>query len=390
MRTFMFRCVAALAAAWGMFPAGAQEYLDLTETGASSYSEQIATEITLRKYGAGTITMNRNTGNGQVIAGLQVCEGTLILTGANAWGGNEGYFGAMTGTMEVQTGAVLQTAASNGAINRETPVWLNGGTLNVYADCFVNNIRLTGGTIQDNKGSARGTQTNRWRACTGVDITVDGGAQSLIAADLCLVVWNQGSDPTFVNFNVDSTGDASGIDLNFTGAIYDHTGGYGGNYLVKQGAGVMQLSYGENAWVGGSEVQDGTLQFTGANSLGTGGVTMNGGTLKSLAPSGSNVRNAVTMAAAGGTISANSGDATTFASLAGSGALQVFGSVGFAGNGGYTGTVTVGDTANVATLALSNGAAGTFSAVLNAGRNPRSARPKTCRPRHSTGRESRH
>ena len=380
MRISIFRVIAGCLLAWVVSPLLAQDYLDLMENETSNYDTQIEAGKTLRKFGTGTITLNRSYGNGQAVAGVQVCEGTLVLTGANAWHEtNEGYFPGMTGTIEIQAGAELQTAVSNAPINRETPVWINGGTLSVYQDCFLNNIRLTGGVLRDNKDGNRGSQINRWRACNGVDITVDGGAQSLISADLCLVKWNDGDD-TKVNVVVNPTGDASGIDLNFTGAIYDHQGNYGGNYFVKKGDGVMQLSFAENGWIGGAEIQAGTLQFTGANSLGTGTVTLNGGTLKSLASAGSTVRNAVTVAAAGGTISANDGAPATFASISGSGALRIVGSVGFNGAGGYAGTVTVGtsDTpSSPGTLALGDGAAGTISAVLNVGSALQLASPGT-------------
>ncbi len=111
--------------------------------------------------------------------------------------------------------------------------------------------------------------------------------------------------------------------------------------VAMTGAGTVTLS-GANSYSGGTTISAGTLKIAQVSGLGTGPVTINGGTLDTTAAgSGQTFNYDLTIGANGGTITAAGSSYSTFKSVSGSGDLTTNGYVLFNGGGGYNGHVTV-------------------------------------------------
>jgi len=125
----------------------------------------------------------------------------------------------------------------------------------------------------------------------------------------------------------------------FSGTIRDNGGAGGRIAIVKTGAGALTLS-GSNSYGGGTTVSGGLLQVGNANALGTGALTVNGGTLD-LAGNSVSVG---TLSGASGGISNLAGGMSTLTTVA-------------SGNGTYAGCITDG----TGTVALTRSGGGTLT-----------------------------
>jgi autotransporter-associated beta strand protein len=75
----------------------------------------------------------------------------------------------------------------------------------------------------------------------------------------------------------------------------------GATGITKSGAGTLVLTS-ANDYVGGTTINGGTVQISAADQLGSGAVSLGGGTLRSAAASATTLTNAISVGAAGGTI----------------------------------------------------------------------------------------
>ena len=115
----------------------------------------------------------------------------------------------------------------------------------------------------------------------------------------------------------------------------------GSGSVAMTGAGTVTLS-GDNSYSGGTTISAGTLKIAQVSGLGTGPVTINGGTLDTTAAgSGQTFNYDLTIGANGGTVTAAGSSYSTFKSVSGSGDLTTNGYVLFNGGGNYNGHVTV-------------------------------------------------
>ncbi|SKC01495.1 outer membrane autotransporter barrel domain-containing protein [Bosea thiooxidans] len=155
---------------------------------------------------------------------------------------------------------------------------------------------------------------------------------------------------TFGTFNVDA-----GVSASIASTIADG----GGTSIEKVGGGTLTLT-GFNTYSGGTKISQGTLAIEGIQPLGTGTVTLNGGTLR-MADCGCGsaaLSNAFAIGAAGGTLDAGEGVLEIGGNIRGGGALTITGAGGplggyaaFSGDNRYGGPTRI--TADGILLALS-------------------------------------
>ena len=134
------------------------------------------------------------------------------------------------------------------------------------------------------------------------------------------------------------------------------------NGITKTGAGKLSLT-GANTYTGGTTISGGTVSVNNVNALGTGDVTLDGGTLDA-SPAGNNktFANGIVVGENGGTVTVATGNYSFFSSITGSGDLTTNGFVHFSGEGGYNGHLTV----NSGYTRVNPGSFGIFDLTLNA------------------------
>lgn len=345
--------------------------------------------------GITAVTVNPGTGGTLTLTPVSTSGGIRVLAG----GGNATIATPLTvaaaqtwdvdpsGSLTVNGGTVFNAPVSKTNSGALTLAGANSGS---------GTITLTGGTLNINSSTAIGTGTFNIGAGTTINSTA--GAVALTTAN----VQNWNGDFTFtgtnnlnlgsgaVSFNNSLTITANGSVLTVGGAIGD---GGNGRSLTKTGPGTVTLT-GANTYTGGTTVSNGTLNLTGNNTLGTGGLTVNGATANLSGDntySGGTVLNGGSLTLSGnntlgtGGITVTSGTATVSGNNTYSGGTVVTGgTVTLSGNntfgagvvtlsGGtttisgansYTGTTTL----NGGTLNLGNSAAiGSGSLILAGG-----------------------
>ena len=253
---------------------------------------------------------NAITGTGSV---SKSGAGTLILTGANSYGG---------GT--TVSAGILQgnTTSLQGNILNNATVVFDQGTMGTYAG----NLTGTGSVIMQNVGTLTLTGNNTF----GGGLALNGGTVAAASST------NLGGGT--LSFN-GGTLQALGI-LNLTGAITLNSGGgtidtngnaavasgviSGSGGLTKNGNGVLTLQT-AGVWTGGTTVNAGTLVLdTVGGSLPTGGaLTVNGGLFDmSQIATGQSVG---ALAGSGGQISLGANNLTTNSSSSTTLATQIIG-----------------------------------------------------------------
>ncbi|WFU58641.1 autotransporter domain-containing protein [Bradyrhizobium pachyrhizi] len=140
------------------------------------------------------------------------------------------------------------------------------------------------------------------------------------------------------------------------------TDGIGGPAMVQQLGNSSLVLAGTNAYSGGTLISAGTVQVTNADSIGTGTITLNGGTFQMQSPTVSSIAfaNNIAVNAAGGTVDANGAQVNlqgVIADGAGAGVLRLidssasaFSNVQLSGANTYSGGTLVVDT----TVVVSN------------------------------------
>ncbi|WP_193395256.1 autotransporter-associated beta strand repeat-containing protein, partial [Bradyrhizobium pachyrhizi] len=140
------------------------------------------------------------------------------------------------------------------------------------------------------------------------------------------------------------------------------TDGIGGPAMVQQLGNSTLVLAGTNAYSGGTLISAGTVQVTNADSVGTGTITLNGGTFQMQSPTVSSIAfaNNIAVNAAGGTVDANGAQVNLQGVIAdgtGAGVLRLidssasaFSNVQLSGANTYSGGTLVVDT----TVVVSN------------------------------------
>ena len=183
------------------------------------------------------------------------------------------------------------------------------------------------------------------------------------------------------NLNVEPT---AGSSLTISGAIS------GAGAITNSQAGTLVLGNSSNTYSGGTSVTAGTVEFNGLGALGSGNVTLNGGSLRYASGNTSDVSARLNpLGASGGTVDTNGNNVSFATPISGSGGFgkSGTGTLTLTLDNTYTGPTTVsggilsisgngqlGDPGTGASVNLSNGgtlAVTTNLALDNGGVNPR-------------------
>lgn len=213
--------------------------------------------------GTGTLELlAKNTYTG----GTTVNGGTLIINNAS----NNGYSDIGTGTLTINSGAIVVTAGDHNpfgyGVGVPNNIVINGGTLstgNHYI--WMDNVTMTGGTIS---GSGKLTMGSSSNANT---FTIDASSTNSVI-----------SVPEIQILAATTINTASNASLTLSSTLY-----YSGS-LTKTGAGTLTLSGANNVtggdtsapFTGAVNINEGALQVSNAHALGSGIVSVaNSGTL---------------------------------------------------------------------------------------------------------------
>jgi autotransporter-associated beta strand protein len=227
-----------------------------------------AHNLTVGGAGATSIGGAIGTGSGSL---TKDGAGTLTLSAGNSY----------TGATTISTGVVnISNSNALGTTDNGTSV-ASGAALQVQGGIAVGNEALTlNGTGISAGGALRSISgTNSWAG----PITL--GSDSRINSDAGTLTLSIGGITGAYNLTVGGAGNTTISDVIGTGS----------GSLTKDGAGTLTLSVG-NSYTGGTTLGAGTLTANDNGALGTGTLTMSGGTLNSTV-AGTTVNNPITLTA---------------------------------------------------------------------------------------------
>jgi fibronectin-binding autotransporter adhesin len=336
----------------------------LTLQGTNSYGggTTIGTGATVAISQAGALGTGGLTFNGgtlQTQLGLSSYNTAMTLTGAGTidlYNNDSKFTGAISGAGLL---TITDSSPSGGGI-----LILQGTNSSTGGTNITGGTGSGGVTVQTNVANAFGSG--------GVDMTGGSSTANLNLEGYSQTIASLGGD---VNSNLNLTGAAltisgtasAGANTTFAGVISDSASG--GTLTLSESGGALSLT-GVNTYSGGTTLNAGILGITNNASLGTGGLTMNGGTLQTQAPlTGFNT--AITLDGAG-TIDLD-GQTSSFNSgiISGSGALTFTnnGAAGavltLQGTNSYSGGTTIANGAIIGILQA--GALGTGGLTFNGG-----------------------
>jgi fibronectin-binding autotransporter adhesin len=321
-------------------------------TGAATIDTAASTTLTtsvingnkaLTKSGNGTLVINDSGINFTgAVSAVTVDAGTLDI---QTYGFNYYNFGNFSG-YTVNSGATLKLkgaysmgiADGSGTINKT--ITLNNGTFVAQSsDMFVGDITLNNASTWTN--SSNTVMVNK-AAATASTVSVTGTGLSTIGGTSFRLSGAQ-------KFNVADTVAGAGSDLTVSSIIANDTVARTGGF-TKLGAGTMTLT-GNNTYSAGTTITAGTLNAAnnnvGARALGTGAVTINGGTLAINAATVGQVTlgAGATLAMTSGSIAIDITSAATFDKIVGGGAnfSLTGGTLVLSGFSGFEGTGVTGN-----------------------------------------------
>nr|WP_222533414.1 Ig-like domain-containing protein [Azospirillum sp. 412522] len=332
----------------------------LTLTNGSSDTLSIASKITgsgaITKTGTGTATLS---GGNDYSGATSVSDGTLTVNGGI------GDSSAVT----VASGATLNLSGAEtiGSLTGTGAITLGGNTLTAGGDntstSFDGIISGTGGLAKAGTGTLTLTGTNSYTGTTTVSagtlelnssagtaiadgsaVTLSGGTLKLSSATETIGTLSGASGTLALGGNALTVTQAS--NGTFSGAI---TGTSSGSLTLNAAANSTSLTLdgttNSTGFAGGITVTKGWLQVSADSNLGTGTLTLNGGTLR-LSATAATISNAVAIGSSGGTISVapSGGNLTLSGVLSGSGNLikAAGGDLTLSGNNsGFSGAFTI-------------------------------------------------
>jgi fibronectin-binding autotransporter adhesin len=331
------------------------------DSGAGSFgiSGIVSGDGTLDKTGNGNLTLS---GINTYTGGTNVQAGTLALTNANAAGtGGIGLGGGTTlafagADFTIANNVTLPVSGSNATIDSGAGSFGISGI--VSGDGSLAKIGAGTLTLSGNNTYAGGTNVQAGTlALTNANAAGTGGIGLGAGTTLAF----SGADFTIANnVTLPASGSSATIDSSF--GSFGISGIVSGDgTLDKTGNGNLTLS-GINTYTGGTNVQDGALTVTNANSAGTGLITLFGNTAVAFSGSGYALANNVALAGAA-TIDSGPGAVGLAGIVSGPGELIKFGSgtLTLSGVNTYSGGTSIFE----GTLGLTNAsAAGTGNITM--------------------------
>lgn len=335
--------------------------LTVNQASTTTYASVLTGGTALVKSGAGTLTLS---GASSFTGNVTVSDGTLVAGGATVT--SLGSATTAGRTVTVSTPGALSFTANNvfgnGVGNSSLPSTIvNGATFSSTRYNVLGNLTLNGGTLTQAATDAGNYEGFQFRG----SVTVGGAAPSAITTANAKAN-HLGANTIFDVANV--TGDASD-DLTVSAPLRNQSGDFAlaAGALTKNGLGTMTLSA-ANVFTGGITINGGTLKVTGpdqssnrlvANTLvivNPGGVFETADVTNNTAPG----TFAIDLALAGGTYrltgAANNHQHIRNVSFTAGGTVETQGTVGnYVGtNAQLNGDVTVTGAAP-ATIAMQNG-----------------------------------
>jgi outer membrane autotransporter protein len=355
-----------------------------TQNNAMVVSSVISGPGGLTKNGAGILDFqNANTYTG----GTTINAGTLVLDsvgGSLPVGGALTVNGGLFDMSQISTGQTVGALAGTGG---QIALGANTLTTNSGANTtLASQITGTGSLVK--QGSGILTLTSSLNNYTG-GTTIQGGlvnfasplnlGSGLITMNGGGLQWATGNT-TDISFQLAALGAGGGIfDTNGNNVRLSQTIS-GAGALTKQGQGTLTLG-GNNLYSGGTIVTGGLINFSSANSFGTGAITLNGGGLQWATGSTADISAKLAPLGAGGGTFDTNGNTVTFASgLSGSGGLtkQGNGTLILTAANSYSGGTTVsggilqgntqslqGNILNNAAVVFNQTGAGTYGGVMS-------------------------
>ncbi|WP_448191403.1 beta strand repeat-containing protein [Azospirillum sp. sgz301742] len=289
----------------------------------------------LTKSGTGTLTLSRaNTRSG----GTTVSEGTLTLSGGSALSDSGSVAVASGATLALSTDETIGSLSGAGAVTLGvralTVVQSADGTLSGV-------ISGTGALTKSGSGTLTLSGSNTYTGLTGVSAgTLSIGASSNIGTGA--IVLNGGTlDITGATTLSQSIllGASHGTVSNSAAVTLSGVISGTGYNLTKTGTGTLTLS-GTNTYTGTTTINAGSVSISAGNKIGSGAITLNGGTLD--ITGGIIFNRSIVLGASHGTIS-NSQSVTLSGVISGTGNLTKTGAgqLALTGTNTYTGTTTI-------------------------------------------------
>lgn len=267
--------------------------------GLSLTSVASSTVILGNNAGAGTGTITVNNATALIIAGVTVANnltlnngGTVRGTGAAAYNGDLTVTNTANSTVYLETGSASTDVLAIGNANNDltggvaSATLVVGGSGTVQLNNFSNDVlgtwRLDSGTLRTSADSSLGNTAN--------DVTFNGGTLRVSGN----VNFDAGRVFT-INNGIDGTFE---VDNAITATVDDANQITGAGRLEKTGAGTLEVAAANNysggtivqpsgttTAVNGVAVDNSQLRISDPSAMGTGTLTLNGGTLYEISPS---------------------------------------------------------------------------------------------------------
>lgn len=213
---------------------------------------------------------------------------SLIFTGPVTLSGNQTFANNSTTSALIFNGSIGQSAASALTKTGAGELTLSG------SNSYTGGTTLSAGQLNINNNNALGTGSLTINAATTIDNT-SGGARTITNAI------NLNNNLTFDgSANLTQTTGAVRLNASRTLTVNANTLSLGGVVsgtgfaLTKAGAGALSLN-GTNTYTGGTTLSAGQLNINNDNALGTGALTIAGGTINNTSSGGVTITNAINL-----------------------------------------------------------------------------------------------